>query len=109
MSSPRLPLSARPAFLPDEIARREFATVFRGYDPSEVRTFLKQLAEQQGDSADRVAEFQRALVESEERVKNPELDEEIVTKLLGEQTAQILRSAREAANDLRNRAEEDVS
>lgn len=109
MSSHRLPLSSRPAFLPDEIARREFATVFRGYDPSEVRTFLNQLAEQQGEGSDRVAELQRALLETEERVKNPELDEEIVTRLLGEQTAQILRSAREAASDMRLKAEEEVS
>lgn len=109
MSSPRLPLSARPAFLPDEIARREFANVFRGYDPAEVRTFLSQLAEQHAESSDRIAGLQRALIETEERVKNPELDEETVTKLLGEQTTQILRSAREAANEVRNKAEEDIS
>lgn len=109
MASPRLPLSSRPWFLPDEISRREFATVFRGYDPAEVRTFLNQLAEQSSEAADRVAEIQRALAESDERAKNPELDEEMVTKLLGEQTAQILRSAREAAQDIRTKAEEEVS
>ncbi len=109
MSSPRLPLSARPAFLPDEIARREFATVFRGYDPAEVRTFLNQLSEQSAELSDRIAEIQKALAETQEQVKNPELDEEMVTKLLGEQTAQILRSAREAANDTRARAEAEVS
>jgi len=109
MSSSRPPLSARPAFLPDEISRREFATVFRGYDPAEVRTFLNQLSEQSAELSDRVAAIQKALAETEERVKNPELDEEMVTKLLGEQTAQILRSAREAANDTRARAEAEVS
>lgn len=105
----RPPLSSRPSFLPDEIARREFATVFRGYDPAEVRTFLNQLAEQSTENADRIAEVQRQLAESQDQVKNPELDEETVTKLLGTQTAQILRSAREAANEIRAKAEEEVS
>jgi DivIVA domain-containing protein len=109
MSSSRLPLSSRPAFLPDEVSRREFATVFRGYDPAEVRSFLNQLAEQAADSSDRIAEMQRALAETESRANNPELDEETVTKLLGEQTAQILRSAREAAGEMRSKAEADVS
>jgi DivIVA domain-containing protein len=108
MSSTRLPLSARPTFLPDEISRREFATVFRGYDPAEVRTFLKQLAEQSGDLSDRVAEVQKALSETEEKARNPELTEEMVTQLLGEQTAQILRSAREAATEMRRKADEEV-
>lgn len=106
--SSRLPLSSRPSFLPDEVAKREFATVFRGYDAAEVRTFLNQMAEQAADNSDRIAELQRALVETEERVKNPELDEEMVTKLLGEQTAQILRSARLAADDMRQKAEDEV-
>jgi DivIVA domain-containing protein len=107
MSSSRLPLSSRPAFLPDEIARREFATVFRGYDPSEVRTFLNQMSEQVVETADRVAELQKVLTETQERVKNPELTEEMVTSLLGEQTAQILRSAREAAREQREKADEE--
>jgi len=109
MSSPRLPLSARPSFLPDEISRREFATVFRGYDASEVRTFLNQLSEQAAEASDRLAEVSRSLAETEERVRNPELDEEMATKLLGDQTAQILRSAREAANETRSKAEAEVS
>lgn len=108
MSSPRLPLSSRPTFLPDEISRREFATVFRGYDPAEVRTFLNQMAEQSADLSDRVADIQKALAETEERVKNPELTEEMVTSLLGAQTAQILRSAREAAADTRRKTDEEV-
>jgi DivIVA domain-containing protein len=107
-SSPRLPLSSRPAFLPDEVARREFATVFRGYDPAEVRSFLNQLSEQIVETADRVAELQKMLTETQDRVKNPELTEEMVTSLLGEQTAQILRSAREAARDVREKADEEA-
>lgn len=108
MSSPRLPLSSRPAFLPDEVARREFATVFRGYDPAEVRSFLNQMSEQIVETADRVAELQKMLTETQERVKNPELTEEMVTSLLGEQTAQILRSAREAAREMREKADEEA-
>lgn len=108
-SSSRFPLSARQGYLPDEVARREFASVFRGYDPAEVRTFLKQLSEQQSEQADLIAQLQQLLMEMEDKVKNPELDEETVTKLLGEQTAQILRSAREAARDSKARAEQEVS
>lgn len=109
MSSSRPPLSSRPTFLPDEIARREFATVFRGYDPAEVRTFLNQMAEQMAETADRIAEVQRSMADLQERASNPELTEEMVTALLGEQTAQILRSAREAASDIRIKAEDEVS
>lgn len=108
MSSSRLPLSSRPAFLPDEVARREFATVFRGYDPAEVRSFLNQLSEQIVETADRVAELQKLLSDTQDRAKNPELTEEMVTSLLGEQTAQILRSAREAAKDVREKADEEA-
>lgn len=108
MSSQRLPLSSRQTFMPDEIARREFSRGVGGYDRNEVRTFLSQVSEQFADLSDRVAEIQRALADSEERAKNPELTEEMVTALLGQQTAQILRSAREAANDIRSKAEEEV-
>lgn len=109
MSASRPPLSSRPAFLPDEIARREFASAFRGYEPAEVRTFLNQISEQFSELADRVAEMQLQLNDSQNRAEAPELDEETVTRLLGSQTAQILRSAREAANEMRFKAEEEVS
>ncbi len=109
MSASRPPLSSRQSFLPDEIARREFNTAFRGYEPAEVRAFLAQLSEQAAEMADMRAELQLALADVESRAANPELDEETVTKLLGAQTAQILRSAREAAAEIRQRAEDEVS
>lgn len=109
MSATRPPLSTRQSFLPDEIARREFNSAFRGYEPAEVRAFLAQLSEQAAEMADVRAELQLALADAENRVGNPELDEETVTRLLGEQTAQILRSAREAAAEIRQRAEDEVS
>lgn len=109
MSNSRPPLSSRSAFLPEEIAQREFGTVFRGYDAAEVRTFLRQLSEQAAMYADEVADLQIQLEEYEERMKNPDVSEDMMTRVLGERTTQILQSARDAAAELRSQADAEVS
>jgi DivIVA domain-containing protein len=40
---------------PDDIENREFTVAIRGYEQEEVRAFLRQLAQQWGDPADRAA------------------------------------------------------
>ena len=92
------------------IARRHFATVRKGYDPTEVRAFLHELSEivgrlQRGeahqlDRAER-AEARAQLAE--------QLDEHRLVELLGAETARVLEAAREAAGDIRARAEESAA
>jgi DivIVA domain-containing protein len=89
------------------IARRHFSTVRKGYDPTEVRAFLHELSEivgrlQRGeahqlDRAER-AEARAQLAE--------QLDEHRLVELLGAETARVLDAAREAAGDIRAKAEE---
>jgi DivIVA domain-containing protein len=89
------------------IARRHFSTVRKGYDPTEVRAFLHELSEivgrlQRGEShqLDRAerAEARAQLAE--------QLDEHRLVELLGAETARVLEAAREAAGDIRAKAEE---
>jgi DivIVA domain-containing protein len=92
------------------IARQHFATVRKGYDPTEVRAFLHELSEivgrlQRGeahqlDRAER-AEARAQLAE--------QLDEHRLVELLGAETARVLEAAREAATDIRARAEESAA
>jgi cell division septum initiation protein DivIVA len=92
------------------IARRHFATVRKGYDPTEVRAFLHELSEivgrlQRGeahqlDRAER-AEARAQLAE--------QLDEHRLVELLGAETARVLEAAREAAGDIRAKAEESAA
>ncbi len=89
------------------IARRHFSTARKGYDPTEVRAFLHELSEivgrlQRGEShqLDRAerAEARAQLAE--------QLDEHRLVELLGVETARVLEAAREAAGDIRAKAEE---
>lgn len=109
MPNSRPPLSSRSSFLPEEIARREFGTVFRGYDSAEVRTFLRQLSEQAAEAAQEIADLQIRLEECEDRVRNPEVTDEMMTRALGDRTALILQSARDAAAELREQADRESS
>jgi DivIVA domain-containing protein len=92
------------------ITGREFAVRRKGFDPDEVRAYLGQLAEVVGRlTAERdtaradVAEL-RTAAES-----TPALDEDQLTAALGEETARVLTSARQAATEIRERAEESVA
>ena len=98
-----------PAPAPDEIAGRTFAISRRGFDTNEVRAFLAQVAAAIRDAAEREAELRRAVAEAEERAAHPPLDEAVLTNVLGEETARILHSAREAAADTKAKAEENVA
>jgi DivIVA domain-containing protein len=92
------------------IARRHFSTVRKGYDPTEVRAFLHELSEVVGrlqrgeahqlDRAER-AEVRAQLAE--------QLDEHRLVELLGVETARVLEAAREAAGDIRAKAEESAA
>jgi DivIVA domain-containing protein len=96
---------------PESVAQATFTTGFRGYDADQVRAFLVRLAELLRSAAAREAEL-RAEVEAAERkaaAKPGELDEAQFAAYVGEETARVLTTAREAAVDIRARAEESVA
>jgi len=90
---------------PESVATRSFATGFRGYDQSEVRTYLKRVAAELTSAAAREEELREALAEALQRAANPHLDEETLTAALGEQAAKLLTNAREAAANIVSEAE----
>lgn len=105
----RLTISSSSRLHPDEVARHTFGTARRGFDPSEVRAYLEQLARDMEAGAQRERELSEALAEAERRAANPVLDEATLTAALGQETARVLRSAHDAANELLARAEADAS
>ena len=92
----------------DEVASRVFPTSFRGLDPHEVRAFLQRIADQVEAAEAREAAMATRLAEAEERANHPDVDEDTLLRVLGDETARVMRAAKEAAADLRARAEESV-
>jgi DivIVA domain-containing protein len=107
---PRIVISSEPSLGAEEVARRTFATSFRGYDPAEVRAFLRRVADELGALREREADLRRRLEESQRRAATPpSLDEAALMTALGEETARVLRSAREAAAEITRKAEQKVA
>ncbi len=98
----RTPLS------PDLIAQRGFTIGRRGFDQAEVRAFLAQVSEEVQTLRGRIEELDRLRNDAEDRAAHPVLDEDVLMEAVGEETAAILRSARAAAGDMRQRAQEDA-
>ena len=91
---------------PDAVAGQSFTTVRKGYEPDEVRAFQLSVASVMRETKLRYEDMERRLAEVERRAADPrDLDEHAVTQLLGEETARVLETARQAANDIRARAE----
>src|SRR5262245_61888079 len=92
---------------PSEIARREFEVSRRGYEQQEVRGFLHEVSAL-------VERLQRAEKELSERAVRAETrlnaaehpDEAAMLEVLGEETTRVLTSAKEAAADIRVKAEQ---
>jgi DivIVA domain-containing protein len=100
-------ISSTPRLTPDEVAGRSFPTAFRGISETDVRAFLKRVAEDLGAVRAREQELSNTIEELEARLRTPRpLDEHELLDALGEETTRLLRSAREAASDIRNKAEE---
>ncbi len=97
---------------PERVAHAEFRSSFRGLDGAEVRSFLARVAaelrgllEREGDLLTRLeaAEARQVLTAAEP------LDMQQVSDLLGQETARVLSLAREAAADIKSRAESDAA
>lgn len=92
---------------PEEVATRGFASSFRGVSESEVRSFLRRVADEMAYTRDRERELEDRISNLEAQLRNPApLTEQQLLDSLGEETARVLRSAQEAAEDIRSRAQE---
>jgi len=106
----QLTISSTPRLTPDEVAGRVFSSSFRGISESEVRAFLGRVAEELAAARGRERELAAAINALEEQLRSPQpLDEQRMLDVLGEETTRLLRSAREAAGDIRTKAEERAS
>ncbi len=93
----------------EEVAHRQFAHSFRGFDPGEVRTYLDRVAEELRTSVKRERELHRRVADAEHRAAHPVIDEDLLTRTLGEETSKILASAHEVARELKSKAEENAA
>jgi DivIVA domain-containing protein len=85
-----------------------FSVGRRGFDQNEVKEFLRMVAAELARLQEREKFLERELRSAQTRaISEPgALTEEMVTELLGEETARIIAAAREAALQIRERAEE---
>lgn len=95
---------------PSEIAAQTFPTARRGFEPAAVRAFLEQLADELRRRRERERELLDRIAEAERRsAEPPQLDEPTLMAALGQETAKVLRSAHEAAKQVRERAEAEIA
>jgi DivIVA domain-containing protein len=100
-------ITSTPSLSPEEVASRSFGTGFRGYSEAEVRGFLKRVSEQLAAARDREHELEAAVDALEDQLREPRpLNEKELLDALGEETARLLRSAREAGENIRKKSEE---
>jgi DivIVA domain-containing protein len=94
---------------PASVAEASFNTTRRGYNADEVRAFLVSVAAEIGRLQERERQLEAELREARESAPSLELDDETVTKLLGEETLRVLQTARESASQIKVRAEENAA
>ncbi|MHB8669346.1 MAG: DivIVA domain-containing protein [Acidimicrobiales bacterium] len=109
MADGRPVISSEPHLSAGVVAGRRFNTTFRGFDPEEVRRFLRRLSEEMAAAEQRERKLLASVEELRQQASRPVLDEVALESMLGEETTRILRSAREAAADIRARSEEKVA
>ncbi len=96
---------------PSAVASAAFTTSRKGFEQVEVREFLRMVAAELARLQERERFLDRELRTSQ-RSPSPAtvtLDEELVTRMLGEEAARILHTAREAASQIKARAEDGAS
>lgn len=92
-----------PDLTPDDVARREFRSGFRGYETSEVRSFLAEVAA--GLTA--LVEDRAALAARLAEVQSHDLKSEIAA--ISREVGEVLEAARQAAQTMRERAGADAT
>jgi DivIVA domain-containing protein len=92
---------------PDDVARKTFTMVRKGFDPIEVQGFLLAVAAELRQTRADLLELDRELrVAQDEVERSRHIDPARLTALLGEETARVLDAAREAADDIKAKAEQ---
>lgn len=88
------------------IADASFGTSRRGYDQAEVRDFLRMVAAEFGRLSERERFLERELHAAQAEAGGGTVDEATMTQMLGEEAVRVLTTARESANEIRDKAEQ---
>lgn len=92
---------------PDDIAAASFTTSRKGYNPGEVREFLRMVAAELARLHERERALEQQLREGQHSAFSiAALDDEVINRLLGDEASRILHSARDAAARLKAHTEE---
>lgn len=94
---------------PEEVAHRGFGTTFRGFDTAEVRAYLQRVANDLREATARERDLHRRLADAEHRAAHPVLEGDALTRALGDEMGRVLATAQEAANGLKDKAEENAA
>ncbi len=94
---------------PTSIADASFSTSRRGYDQAEVRDFLRMVAAEFGRLSERERFLERELHAAQAEAGGGSVDEVTMTQMLGEEAVRVLTTARESANEIRDKAEQAAS
>jgi DivIVA domain-containing protein len=96
---------------PASVADAVFGTGRRGFDQGEVRDFLRMVAAELGRLQERERFLERELrtAQSNPDLASAQLDDQALTRLLGEETARVLTTARESAAEIRQKAEQSAA
>jgi DivIVA domain-containing protein len=92
---------------PDDVAAASFSTARKGYEPTEVREFLHMVAAELARLHDRERALEQQVRDGQRNAFSiASLDDEVITRLLGDEASRILHSARDAAARLKAHTEE---
>ena len=93
---------------PASVADAGFSTSRRGFDQAEVRDFLRMIAAELGRLQERERFLERELrtAQTNPDLNSAQLDDAALTRLLGEETARVLTTARESGVEIRQKAEQ---
>jgi DivIVA domain-containing protein len=96
---------------PAQVADASFSTGRRGFDQNEVRDFLRMVSAELGRLHERERFLERELrsAQSNPDLDTARLDDETLTRLLGEETARVLNAARESSHEIREKAEQSAA
>ncbi|MBW3575830.1 MAG: DivIVA domain-containing protein [Actinobacteria bacterium] len=93
----------------EEVASKEFPVKFRGFDQHEVRAFLAQVAAELAAARERERLQRERLEAAETRAASMVPTDAEIEAALGQEAGRVLHAAREAAQEIRSRAEEQVA
>jgi cell division septum initiation protein DivIVA len=95
---------------PASVAEATFSTARRGADPGEVRELLRTVAAELGRLQERERMLERELRTARDtQTAPPQLDDDTVSRMLGEETLRVLQTARESASQIKIKAEEGAA